>query len=438
MDLRDLVKLAGLANVELLNKLEPTAEVDEADGAGFDNASTRPEEEIFDDPMATMGSDADLSLRRYLKAKGDHVTVDEDLYPDLTVEDLNEAYATFKEGKYKSDAQRKAVHAAKAEESLEESKMADMMIAASEMSKEEFAKEYPGFAKDYEKLRKQQMADESTNEAKIGAPDYNPAKASAGGPGYASMPQQIKLAGDSIWDKEGTNPEMVTITDYEVFEEDGYVSVTVEHDGPMEVYTDSGFEKAVSDMIGMDVEFSEQGMQEDGRAHLEGASDIEEASARDEMDYELDAELGGRYGLPDDFGMFSKEGNEEVKMRVEDAAQLVIDGDYPDKEFGLNQLMKELESLSRDPNFKEATDTEVIEKATVGFSKMVAYEMESIEVDEPAVDENAFNQAAAAAARANKDSFEFNGKTYKTKMDKETAHKLDDDVDMLRKLAGLG
>jgi DNA-binding transcriptional MocR family regulator len=58
-------------------------------------------------------------------------------------------------------------------------------------------------------------------------------------------------------------------------------------------------------------------------------------------------------------------------------------------------------------------------------------------IEEADIDENAFNQAAAAAARANKDSFEFNGKTYKTKMDKSTAHKLDDDVDMLRKLAGL-
>jgi len=103
------------------------------------------------------------------------------------------------------------------------------------------------------------------------APDYNPAKASAGGPGYASMPQQVKLAGDSIWDKEGTNPEMVTITDYEVEERDGMIEVTVEHDGPWTIYTDSGFEKAISDMIGTEVEFSEQGMQEDGRAHLEGS-----------------------------------------------------------------------------------------------------------------------------------------------------------------------
>lgn len=96
MDLRDLVKLAGIVNPEVLNKLEPTAEVEEADGAGFEDATTRPQEEMMDDPMATMGSDADLSLRRYLKAKGDHVTVDEEIYPDHTVESVTEAYESFK------------------------------------------------------------------------------------------------------------------------------------------------------------------------------------------------------------------------------------------------------------------------------------------------------------------------------------------------------
>lgn len=54
--------------------------------------------------------------------------------------------------------------------------------------------------------------------------------------------------------------------------------------------------------------------------------------------------------------------------------------------------------------------------------------MDEAELDEDDLDENAFNQAAAAAARAGKSEFEFNGKKYKTKMDKETAHKLDDDV----------
>ena len=118
------------------------------------------------------------------------------------------------------------------------------------------------------------MQDESVEED---APDYNPAKASAGGPGYASMPQQVKLAGDSIWDRDGENPPSVTITDYEVVEQDGMVEVTVEHDGPWTIYTDSGFEKEISEMLGKDVEFSEQGMQEDGRAHLEGSLEMESA-----------------------------------------------------------------------------------------------------------------------------------------------------------------
>jgi hypothetical protein len=47
---------------------------------------------------------------------------------------------------------------------------------------------------------------------------------------------------------------------------------------------------------------------------------------------------------------------------------------------------------------------------------------------EEEVEENAFNQAAAAAARAGKKEFEFGGKTHPVKMDKDTAHKLDDDI----------
>jgi len=50
------------------------------------------------------------------------------------------------------------------------------------------------------------------------------------------------------------------------------------------------------------------------------------------------------------------------------------------------------------------------------------------DVNEEDVEENAFNQAAAAAARAGKKEFEFGGKTHPVKMDKATAHQLDDDV----------
>ena len=202
MDLRALVALAGIVTPELLNRIESSAEVEEADGAGFDRATTRPEEEVMDDPMQSMGSDVDLSLRRYLKAKGDHVTVDETVYPDYTVEDVNAAYSEFKE------------------------------------------------AKDY-------------------------------GPGKIGAVQKML-------DKE--------------------------------------------------------------REAKKAKDDVKESDDDDDRD-ELTKKLAG--------------------------------------------------------------------------------------IEEAELDENAFNQAAAAAARAGKDSFEFNGKTYKTKMDKSTAHKLDDDVDMLRKLAGL-
>jgi len=94
--------------------------------------------------------------------------------------------------------------------------------------------------------------------------------------------KEIKLAGDSIWDK-GTNPKSVNVKEVQVtFEIDTesddaedrdttYVAVQVEHDGPWTVYTDSGFERAISQMIGIDVDFTEQGMQDDGEASLEGS-----------------------------------------------------------------------------------------------------------------------------------------------------------------------
>lgn len=105
MDLNDLLKLAGLA-AQVQTVEEPSCgcggtcschSMDESEGAGFDEATTEPTPEEFPDGISTLGSVSDTSLRRYLKAKGDHVTVDEDTYPDYTVEDVNESFAAFKE-----------------------------------------------------------------------------------------------------------------------------------------------------------------------------------------------------------------------------------------------------------------------------------------------------------------------------------------------------
>ena len=101
-----------------------------------------------------------------------------------------------------------------------------------------------------------------------------------------SIPSKtVKLAGDSIWDRDGENPESVQVSSVTIEnpyepggymdddEDDGYRKVSVEHDGPWTIYTDSGFEKAISKMVGFKVVFTEQGMQEDGMASMEGGSE---------------------------------------------------------------------------------------------------------------------------------------------------------------------
>ena len=120
---------------------------------------------------------------------------------------------------------------------------------------------------------------------KAGDPRYEykaPVKEFAGadGPGKASMPQGIALAGDSIWlNRDGMQhaDDVVTITDYKVEETDGMIEVWVEHTAPWEIYTDSGFAKGISRILGIDVDWSEQGMQDEGVAHLEGDTDLDEA-----------------------------------------------------------------------------------------------------------------------------------------------------------------
>ena len=82
----------------------------------------------------------------------------------------------------------------------------------------------------------------------------------------------VECAGDSIWGD--TNGRVVTVEGVRVRKityEDGDTStmVDVEHDTTWDIYTDSGFEDAISAALGFDVGFTEQGMQEDGVASME-------------------------------------------------------------------------------------------------------------------------------------------------------------------------
>ena len=91
---------------------------------------------------------------------------------------------------------------------------------------------------------------------------------------------EVQLAGDSMWDCE---LETVTITSIHIAETDYGDSVSThiavcydvngvdgsEVEGSWRMYTDSGFEEAVSTLLGTTVFFTEQGMQDDGYASME-------------------------------------------------------------------------------------------------------------------------------------------------------------------------
>ena len=81
------------------------------------------------------------------------------------------------------------------------------------------------------------------------------------------FPFTVTLAGDSIWGYKG--PQTVTVSDIAVFEYEDYKMIEVAHDTTWEIYTDSGFEAAISKALGYEVQFTEQGMQQNGMASME-------------------------------------------------------------------------------------------------------------------------------------------------------------------------
>ena len=89
----------------------------------------------------------------------------------------------------------------------------------------------------------------------------------------------VQLAGDSIWDCEIEAVTVTSIHIHENFDEDGDSSIHItvcynvdgdaEYEGSWRMYTDSGFSDAISALLGTDVDFTEQGMQDDGYASME-------------------------------------------------------------------------------------------------------------------------------------------------------------------------
>ena len=92
---------------------------------------------------------------------------------------------------------------------------------------------------------------------------------------------EVQLAGDSIWDCELEAVTVKSIHIHENFDEDGDSSIHIrvcynvdgvdgsEVEGSWRIYTDNGFSDAISALLGTAVDFTEQGMQDDGYASME-------------------------------------------------------------------------------------------------------------------------------------------------------------------------
>ena len=214
----------------------------------------------------------------------------------------------------------------------------------------------------------------------------------------------IDTAGDSIWQGEKRGEEVVhKVYVHEITvntDEDGYLSVTVKHEGPWTIYTDTGFEEEISGIIGHDVSFSEQGMQDDGMAHLEGEEETKQESTMEELDRIL--KIAGVQKAP------VAEETLEEKCGCDDPKcddptvhedEKVDEGEMPK---GLKDYHDKKNKKSDD---KEETDESIDEAKK--------------EIDEEPNEGNEFSGELEKARKAGKDEFEVDGKKYKVK--KESA-----------------
>lgn len=90
---------------------------------------------------------------------------------------------------------------------------------------------------------------------------------------------KVQLAGDSIWDCKlktvtitGINIHETQWNDDEDCDIDSSIHIVVTHtggEGSWRIYTDTEFEAVVSALLGCDVSYTEQGMQDDGYASME-------------------------------------------------------------------------------------------------------------------------------------------------------------------------
>ena len=84
------------------------------------------------------------------------------------------------------------------------------------------------------------------------------------------IPLTFRCTGDGYWGDADGNPPTNLEVKLDSYTLDPHNHVTVYHDGPWWVYTDSAFRDAAREFTGIaDLDFTEQGMQAHGEASME-------------------------------------------------------------------------------------------------------------------------------------------------------------------------
>jgi hypothetical protein len=140
------------------------------------------------------------------------------------------------------------------------------------------------------------------------------------------------------------NVESIMISHYP--DMDDYVELTMEHDGPWEIYTDKAVEAALEKTLGMpsgSIKWSEQGQQEKGRAHFDVASTAIGKVSSSSMFKQVRAEESFKpFPEGDEFDIEEDEDFEEVLGPLgfpEDETEL-FDAEYQGRKVPLNKPMR--------------------------------------------------------------------------------------------------
>jgi hypothetical protein len=249
--------LIALVTPEQLNKLQGNAPVEEE---GFANSG----DEYAGEPeeyKGTLGSPADLSLRRYLDANGQPVHVDETkVYEDHKVEDITEAWNEYKidEKKAKPDyididgdgdkkeSMKKAAKdkKAKADDSVEEAKVEEEPnegnaftgAMAGKKKGEKFTVGGKTFTKEQQRLA--QLAGVQVDEAPFpGEYDYSDDKYDADGAvtGVGKQNYDMRFA---KWSEDTPSELMMVIKKYNLDPMDAYQMATADVNADIDAIAD--------------------------------------------------------------------------------------------------------------------------------------------------------------------------------------------------------